>query len=185
MRKWLLLIALVLVFPLSSAAQVVPRAALFGGYTWAHAKFNDTNAGFSQNGWDGSLEVKPMPLVGFVADVSRHYATPNGIQENQTSFLFGPQISIPGSRRVIPFAHVMAGVVHGTNEQLTCTSLTTPCGVLTGNAFATAVGGGVDFKLGGPLWIRAIQADWMHAHLDPDHRTRVRLATGFVLRFGR
>jgi hypothetical protein len=190
MRKGLLLTLIVFALPLDSAAQVIPHAALFGGYTWVHAKFNSSNpgAGFSLNGWDGSLEVKPLPLVGIVADVSRQYASPMGVQENRTSILFGPQVSVPGFKRVIPYAHVMAGVIHGTTQQpsfcAAVVGVTCPPS-LTGNAFATAVGGGVDFKLAGPIWIRAIQVDWLHAGLNPDHHTQMRLATGLVLRFGR
>jgi hypothetical protein len=196
MRKWLFLGLFVLAFPVNSAAQVIPHAALFGGYTWVHAKFNNSSvlgpdAGFSLNGWDGSLELKPLPLVGFVADVSRQYASPGGYRENQTSLLFGPQVSIPGFKRVIPYVHAMAGVIHGTNniEPVYCAQVLgvtcPPTRLLTGNAFATAVGGGVDFKLAGPIWIRAVQVDWLHADLNPDHHTQMRLASGLVPRFGK
>jgi hypothetical protein len=177
MRKCLLLTLLFFSFPFVSAAQLIPHVAVFGGYTYVHAKYNSAPGGFSLNGWDGSLKVKPLPLVGLVADVSRQYGSPNGVRENQTSVLFGPQVSVPGFKRVIPYAHVMAGVVHGTNNRT--------LSLITGNSFATAVGGGVDIKLAGPLWFRAVQADWLHAHLSPDHHTQVRLATGLVVRFGR
>jgi hypothetical protein len=188
MRKWLF-VFLIAGFPLTASAQLVPHVALFGGYTWVRSEFNGiNNPGFSLNGWDASLEVKPIPLVGLVADVSRQYASPNGINENQTMALFGPQVSVPGFKRVIPYAHAMAGVIHGTTQQpggcIAVVGVTCPP-FLTGNAFATAVGGGVDFKLGGPIWIRAIQADWLHANLNPDHHTQVRLATGIVIRFGK
>lgn len=197
MRKWLFLGLFVLALPLDSAAQVIPHVALFGGYTYVHARFDNNlngpyqNTGLSLNGWDGSLEFKPLPLVGLVADVSRQYASPGGYQENQTSLLFGPQVSVPGFKRVIPYVHAMAGVVHGTNniELIGCVQVvgvTCPATrLLTGNAFATAVGGGVDLKLAGPIWIRAVQVDWLHGNLSPDHHTQMRLASGLVIRFGR
>ena len=188
MRRLLLLVAVLFAFPLASAAQIIPHVAVFGGYTWVHSKFNGINQpGFSLNGWDGSLEVKQFPLVGFVADVSRQYASPGGVPEKQTMFLFGPQLSVPGFKKVIPYAHAMAGVIHGTNDRSIC-ALGPPCpptSFFTGNAFATAVGGGIDYKLSGPVWIRVIQADWLHGDLNPDHHTQVRLATGIVIRFGR
>ena len=135
------------------------------------------------------LEVKPLPFIGLVGDISKQYGSPLGIRENQTSFLVGPQLSFPGIKGVIPYAHAMAGFVHGTNElqisgcipEVTCP----PNSLFTGNAFATAVGGGVDIKLKGPIWIRAVQVDWLRANLSPDHHTQVRLATGIVIRFGR
>jgi hypothetical protein len=190
MPKRLLLGLMFIALPVPLAAQIIPHVAIFGGYTYVHASRNGAT-GFSLNGWDGSLEVKPASWLGFVGDVSRQYASPNGIRENQTSILFGPQISVPGIPRVIPFAHAMAGVVHGTNRALAlgipCPS-TGPCynySIATGTALATAVGGGVDIKLTGPVWIRAIQADWLHGNLSPDHHTQARLSTGIVIRFGR
>lgn len=175
MRKCLWVAVVLFAFPMSSAAQFIPHVALFGGYTYVHAKYDSGPGGFSLNGWDGSLEVKPIPLVGLVADVSRQYASPGGVSQNQTSLLFGPQVSVPHIKRVIPFAHVMAGVVHGTNRQALA--------FIRDNTFATAVGGGVDIKLAGPIWLRALQVDWLHADLSPDHHTQVRLATGLVARF--
>ena len=197
MRRWLLLALLMLGLPLDSSAQIIPHVAVFGGYTYVHARFDNNingpyqKTGLSLNGWDGSLEVKPLPLVGLVADVSRQYASPGGFRENQTSFLVGPQVSVPGFKRVIPYIHAMAGVIHGTNniELVACVQVVgvscPPPRLSTGNAFATAVGGGVYIKLTGPLWFRAVQADWLHAHLSPDHHTQMRLATGLVVRFGR
>jgi hypothetical protein len=197
MWRWLPLALLMLGLPLDSPAQIIPHVAVFGGYTYVHDKFNGGGTGFSLNGWDGSLEFKPLPLVGFIADVSRQYASPNGIRENQTSVLVGPQISVPGFKRVIPYAHVMAGVAHGTNQTLLVSPQGSSCrlgscppgftivGISTGATFAAAVGGGVDVKLKGPLWFRAIQADWLHADLSPNHHTQARLSTGIVVRFGR
>ncbi len=203
MRRWLLLALLMLGLPLDSSAQIIPHVAVFGGYTYIHAKYNTGVGGFSLNGWDGSLEVKPLPLVGLVADVSRQYASPTqiasagSVKENQTTLLLGPEVSIPHIPRVIPFAHAMVGIIHGTNTVTYISPATgSPCtptscppaafrSLQTGNAFATALGGGVDIKLAGPLWFRAVQADWLHANLSPDHHTQVRLATGLVVRFGR
>jgi len=55
----------------------------------------------------------------------------------------------------------------------------------SGNAFAAVIGGGVDIKLKGPIWLRAIQADYLHANLAPDHHNQARISTGIVFRFGR
>jgi hypothetical protein len=162
------------------------NVAVFGGYSYWHAG-RDFGSGFSLNGWDASAEVGGSWLGG-VADFSRQYASPSGINENQYSLLFGPQFSVPHLPGVIPFAHALVGVVHGTNGVVI---LGVPCPpncspiVRTGNAFATALGGGLDVKALGPVWIRAFQVDYVHAQLNPDHHTQVRLSFGVVLRFGR
>jgi hypothetical protein len=179
MRKLLLPLLLLIGFPLVGSAQVVPRVDVFGGYTYVHAKFNNNGPTFNLNGWDASVEGRMASWLGVVADVSQQYGTPSGIQEKQTTALFGPQISAPGIPRVIPFAHALFGVAHGTNQAIPSGS---SFSILTGNAFATAVGGGVDIKILGPLWVRPIQADWLHSNLNPDHRTDVRLAAGIVIR---
>lgn len=165
------------------------NVAVFGGYSYWHAGRN-FGSGFSLNGWDASAEVGGSWLSG-VADISRQYASPSGINENQYSLLFGPQFSVPHLPGVIPFAHALVGVVHGTTGASPilippCSPvLCPPPGITTGNAFATALGGGLDIKAFGPLWIRAAQVDYVHAVLNPDHHTQVRLSFGVVLRLGR
>ncbi len=193
MRK--LMAAGLLLFGLAPAlrAQLIPRVALFGGYTLVRAQQNtpssSTGPSFNLNGWDASVEGGFAPWLGIVADVSRQYGSPFGYQEAQTTALFGPQISIHGIPRVIPFAHALVGVVHGTNRFsvpacIQVIGVTCPPIITTGNALATALGGGLDVKIFGPLWVRAIQADWLRAHLNPDHHTHLRISTGIVLRFG-
>lgn len=160
--------------------------AVFGGYSYWHAGRN-FGSGFSLNGWDASAEVGGSWLGG-VVDFSRQYASPSGINEDQYSLLLGPQFSVPHLPGVVPFAHALVGVVHGTNSVVI---LGAPCPpncspiVQTGNTFATALGGGLDVKALGPVWIRAVQVDYVHAQLNPDHHAQVRLSFGVVLRFGR
>ncbi|MGE5326448.1 MAG: hypothetical protein ACM3NO_05375 [Deltaproteobacteria bacterium] len=187
MRKWLFLVLLVFAVPLNSAAQIIPHFAVFGGYSHVHSKYTASNNGFGLNGWDTSFEVKPLPFISLVGDLSKQYGSPSGIGSSQTNFLVGPQLSVPGIKRVIPFAHAMVGVVHGSSQPIYCPAL---AGFLcpsipTGTNFATAVGGGVDYQLKGPIWVRAAQIDWIHSSLNPDHRSQVRFATGIVFRFGK
>lgn len=191
-----LLAAAFLLFGLAPAlrAQLIPRVALFGGYTLVRAQQNGgpgfTGPSFNLNGWDASVEGGVAPWLGLVAGVSQQYGSPLGYQERQTTALFGPQISIHGIPRVIPFAHALVGVVHGTNQfsaPACFQAVGVPCpppSIITGNAFATALGGGLDIKIFGPLWVRAIQADWLRAQLNPDHTTHFRVSAGIVLRFG-
>ena len=162
------------------------NVAVFGGYSYWHAG-RDFGSGFSLNGWDASAEVGGSWLGG-VADFSRQYASPSGVNENQYSLLFGPQFSVPHLPGVIPFAHALVGVVHGTNRVALlgapCPPICSPL-IQTGNAFATALGGGLDVRAVGPVWIRAAQVDYVHADLNPDHHAQVRLSFGVVLRFGK
>lgn len=175
--------------PVVALSQVVPKVALFGGATFVFSK-NDPNSGygvsdFHQTGWEGSAEEKVAPWIGMVADVSQQYGTYHG-GEKQTIALFGPQFSPKVVPRVIPFAHVLFGLAHGTNQVTTAVPVTgssaTFISIATGTSFATAVGGGLDIKLAGPVWIRVIQADYLHSDLSPDHHTTARLSAGIVFR---
>ncbi len=185
MRKIKTLVPLLLIlgFPLVACSQsvpFVPKVTLFGGYTIVRNQFNSGST-FNINGWDASITGKVAPWVGMVADFSSQYGVRSGEQEKQYMALFGPQFSPHVLHRVIPFAHVLVGVVHGTTGFTTGTTTGYSIPIITGNAFATAVGGGIDIKIFGPLWIRPIQADWIHATLGGDHHTQARIAAGIAL----
>jgi hypothetical protein len=180
MRKMILPVMLVLGLPLVSTAQLAPKFALFGGYTLVHAHFNPAagSSSFNLGGWEASAEDKVAPWLGIVADLSQQYGTRSGINEQQTLALFGPQVCFPINPRVIPFAHALFGGVYGTVFEFSDIGTFHDHGL----ALATALGGGMDIKIFGPLWFRPIQADYLRSRLDDDHRTDFRISAGFVLR---
>ena len=55
------------------------------------------------NGWEFSGQYKFLPFLGAVADFSGNYGTLHSANTREHTFLFGPQISLPG--KVSPFAH--------------------------------------------------------------------------------
>ena len=182
MRKSLLPMLFLFALPLAASAQAIPRVAVFGGYTYVRARLTNGPT-FHLDGWDASVEGRMASWLGIVGDVSQQYGRPSGNQEKQTTALFGPQLSAPGIPRVIPFAHALFGVTHGTSAVYGPTGA--PCAFNTlchGTAFATAVGGGIDIKIFGPFWVRPVQADWLHSNFDPDHHTDFRLSSGIVIR---
>lgn len=188
MKKLIPVLIMMVSLPMAASAQAIPKVTLFGGYTLVRNQQPNGGPSFNVNGWDASVEMKPASWLGLVGDVSQQYGSPSGVQERQTSVLFGPQVTVPGLKRVKPFAHILVGAVHGTNRAIffgaTCTS--TSCQGPTaffGTTLATAVGGGVDIKLTGPVWIRAIQVDYLHANLNPDHHTQMRVAAGIAFHF--
>lgn len=193
MRILLRCAVLVVCLPVAAAGQLLPKVTLFGGYTYLRAQ-QDNGSSFGLNGWDVSLEGKSFLWLGWVTDVSQQYGSPFGPTEKQTTALFGPQLSIPHVPRAVPFVHALFGIVHGTQSIKgialpvsgpLCPITGCPAGasILTGTSFATAVGGGVDVKLAGPVWWRVIQVDYLHGDLSPDHHTQARFATGVAFRF--
>ena len=201
MRKirWIVLVALVPCFPLRARSQGVPiisNYTVFGGFTTVRNRFDYGPPGcacpgptFYVRGWEASIERRVAAWVGIVADVSQQYGTASGgpfvgaQQENQAFALFGPQFSLRASHRAIPFGHVLIGPSYGTAfEEYQNGPTPSTSKVLD---FTTAVGGGVDIKITGPVWIRAIQVDYLHTKTDfnGDHATQLRISAGIAFRF--
>jgi hypothetical protein len=185
LKKLLIVVALLLDLPragLSQAVPPVPRVALFGGFTrvFDRADPNSFYVGsFHFDGGQASAEVKLTRWAGIVGDYGWQWSLRDG-QVTQRIALIGPQFSPHAIHHaLIPLAHVLVGDVHGTIDY---DNRTAPPAVSEGSVFATAVGGGLDIKLGRHFWFRAVQAEWLHADLSPDHHTTARISTGIVLR---
>jgi hypothetical protein len=175
MRKALNAICLVLLVSLTAMAQAVPKAELFGGYSWAGGNFH---------GWNTSVSVNVNRWLGVVADFSGHYGTETDgiVREKQSahSFLFGPRFALRKSKRVTPFAYALVGGMR-FNDNIT----------IPGQAFSAsdtgfnmALGGGLDVKVSERLAIRAFQLDYLRPNFFGEPHNRGRLAFGIVLRFG-
>jgi hypothetical protein len=191
MPKWLFAACLVFSIPFDASAQSIPHISVFGGYTFVRAyvpnQVTGHGDGFNLNGFEGSVEVKPLRSLGFVADVSQLYGSPYGGHERQTTALFGPRIIFPGTPRITPYLHLLTGFARGTSGYYVCPDLSTACpgGPIIRNVFAVSVGGGMDVKLRGRIWWRTFEVDWLHANLGLERHDHMRLATGIVIRFGR
>ena len=80
--------------------------------------------------------------------------------------------------KVKPFAHVLAGVVHGRTETDDVGFNITE----SDTGFAAAIGGGVDFKLSDRVDLRAIQFDYNPHHASGDTAHNFRIGIGFIFR---
>lgn len=163
-----------------AAAQIPSSGNVFFGYSYYNTNLNgDRN---SLNGWEGSIEGKFLPFIGIVADFDAHYGSENfnvcngfdcvlfNSAVTQNNYLFGPRASVSvGKFR--PFAEVLIGASHANIHHLT-----------SDTSFATAVGGGLDYKFLRLLAWR-FQGDYIHSNLFNQSENNVRLSTGIVLRF--
>jgi hypothetical protein len=163
----------------------VPSGNVFVGYSYLSADTNTSGRG-NLNGFEVSAEKKIFPFVGLVGDFSGHYGTelsnqfinPGGggflsTQAKLHSFLVGPRVSV-SVHGVRPFAHVLVGGAWLSQSN----------GLSSVNdaAFATAVGGGVDFKLVKFAGLR-VQGDLLHTQLFGNTQNNVRISTGLVFHF--
>ena len=86
--------------------------------------------------------------------------------------MFGPRLSVPIGR-LRPFAEFEVGVAHATTGN---------AGLGTDTSFATALGGGVDFRLFRPVAWR-VEGDYVRTDLFHTTQGNFRFSTGIVLRF--
>ena len=175
------------VFCAIASAQVPTSGNVFFGYS-----YNNTSLpGFDRtgtNGWEASLEGKFLPFIGIVADFDTHYGSygipvavtcPINIVNcgsnlsgdfTEHNYLFGPRASVSVGK-IRPFAEVLIGAGHvHTNFGASDTS------------FATAIGGGIDYKFFKLLAWR-LQGDYIHTNFFDVAQNNVRISTGIVVRF--
>ena len=179
-RIFLFVSAFCLFVSSSVAWAQVPKGNVFFGYSYGSADLN-SNDRSNLNGWEGSLEGKVLPFVGIVADLNGLYGTNNFPSSTQTfhvnahehNFLFGPRVSV-GIGRVRPFAHALFGAGHVT--------VSTSGYSASDTSFATALGGGLDFKLI-PLVSWRFQGDYLQTRFFGNTQNNGRFSTGIVLNF--
>jgi opacity protein-like surface antigen len=184
MRKSLLVSLAALLFASLASAQVPTSGNVFFGYSYYNTSplFDLTKRG-SLNGWEGSLEGKILPWVGMVADFSGHYGSQNvpcsvpvdcfippSVSIHEQNFLFGPRISMSVGK-IRPFAEALFGAGHINAD-----------GGGTDTSFATALGGGIDYKIVRLIALR-VQGDYVQTRFFGTTQNNVRLSTGIVFRF--
>jgi hypothetical protein len=171
---WLLTIPL-LTIASTAWAQIPTKGNVFFGYSFDRTPIasNDTT---NLNGWEASVEGKFLPWIGLVADVDGHYGSHNfsGTSADITAHnvLFGPRVSVQ-VQRFRPFAEFLVGVGHISRSNGISDSDTN---------YAEAVGGGLDYRVLGPVAIRG-ELDWINTHFYGEGQNGVRFSTGIALHF--
>jgi len=167
--------------PITPAAQDFA----FFGYSYDNTSISQGGRG-SLNGWNASLEGKFAPWIGLVTDIDGHYGSRNyavpcigpgpcpTVSANvaEHNFLFGPRVSVQ-VQRFRPFAEFLVGGSHVSRSS----------GISDSNtSFANAVGGGLDYRLAGPLAIRG-QIDWVTTRFYGETQNGVCFSTGVAIHF--
>ena len=144
------------------------KVELFGGYSYMW--FNNARSFTRADQFGGpefSAQYKFTNWIGAVADFGVGVGN-LGIPPTVSTFLFGPQISLPA--RISPFAHVLAGAAYFS-------------GGATDTVFSTAVGGGLDWKIGQHFSWRIVQGDYLMTRFFSTTQHNARAMTGIVFRF--
>ena len=185
MRKPAFIIFLLLCFAGIATAQIPTAGNVFIGYSFENTSSSSLNLDVTRpnlQGWEASLEGKVLPVLGIVADFSGHYGTdsftedtPNGplsasVTGHEAEVMFGPRVSISVAR-FRPFAEVEIGVGHMSTN-----------GNGSDTTWATAVGGGLDYRIVRPVAWR-FEGDYVSTHFFNATQQNLRLSTGIVFRF--
>lgn len=176
-------------------AQIPTSGNIFFGYSYSGGdvfvhgapEVQPASHSASLNGWHASLEGKFLPWIGIVGDVAVNYGSHNlpvcgfvlppcrvvNMDGKRYTLMLGPQVSVPVGR-FTPFAHALFGGAHMSNSGGGLSSSDT--------SFATAIGGGLDYKLIKGLALR-FQGDELHTSLFGGTQNHLRLSTGIDVRF--
>lgn len=183
MRTFLFVIFLTFILGSLAAAQVPTSGNVFFGYTYYHTDISSVDAA-NTNGWEASFEGKVLPFIGIVADFSQNYGSENftiicpgvgcpanvNVNVHEQNYLFGPRASFAvGKFR--PFAEALFGAGHVSTN-----------GIGNDTSFATALGGGLDYRIIRPIAWR-FEGDYVQTRFFGSTQNNVRLSTGIVLRF--
>ena len=202
MKKIVSISVLVLLCSLAAVAQDVPKAEAFLGYNYVRINSTTNISSYSSNGGSAQLALNFGKWVSGVADIGGyHNGVVNGYEIDNTmlSYLFGPRINIRKGRVTPYFNTLFGGIWFGasTAKQIapcsgTNCGSTTTTGRAAGslNAFAMAVGGGVDIKLSKHVAFRPIGLDYFLTRLknpilQEDHnQNNLRYSAGINFLFG-
>lgn len=193
MKKAIAIAVCTLAFIAASMAQDKPQSEFFGGYSYLHS--SDSGVSVNANGVSGSFSFNPNATVGLVADFGYYHANPNvasligpipistSVSVNTFSYMFGPKYAIRTHEKVTPFVQALFGGAH----QSTSFNISGITGSSGENAFAMALGGGLDVKATSNVAIRLIQAEYVLTKFNDGGNNRqnsIRLSAGVVFRFG-
>lgn len=172
-----------------AAAQLPTGGSAFVGYSYSRGQVfaSGSNGSINANGWEGSVAGTFLPWLAVAADLDWHYGshdftlcspapcTPKvaSVSASRHNVLFGPRASL-SMGRYTPFAELLLGLAHQTDSGAGISNSDT--------GFATAFGGGVDYRLLKGVAAR-VQIDSIHASLFGRSQSDIRISTGIVFHF--
>jgi len=163
-----------------------PRFEIFGGDSFVHASTDGNYVNF--NGWNASFAGNINSIFGIKGDFSGFYKNYDDLlRVNVHSFMAGPQITGRFDAPLDVFGHALFGVVQSREKIRDGNDY---INFDPENLFAMALGGGLDWKIGDNLAIRAPQIDYFpfyqggNDYLESFWIKNLRISAGVVFRFG-
>jgi hypothetical protein len=146
-RLIVVVVAVLVLVPVSLWAQDAPKAEVFGGFSFLHIS-SEGDFKHTLPGWTANVAGNVHKNFGFVGDISGEYKTIEGVSMKVHSFLGGVQATHRMAKASV-FARALYGVSHvGFSDSG------------SENDFTMAYGGGIDVRASDKISIRLIQFDW-------------------------
>jgi opacity protein-like surface antigen len=166
-------------------AQETPKVDVFAGYSYVRENPGPKSGdSFSLNGGSASVTYHIKDWVSAVADFGGYHngsILSSGADGTLSTYLFGPRVSYRSYRHFTPFGEALFGVAHAGASI---------AGGASGsqNAFAMAIGGGVDYRINNRFSLRPLQVDYLMTRFPEGTRNNqtqnnLRASTGIVIHF--
>lgn len=163
---------------------------IFAGYSYL--RFSPSTSGttgynsFNANGGSASIAYNATRWLSGVADFGAYHngnILNSGTDGTLSTYLFGPRVSYRHYRRITPYGQVLFGVAHASAN---FGGASGPGG--SDNAFAMALGGGVDVGVSHHFAVRPVQVDYLLTRFNQtgnggQNQNNLRVSTGIVFRF--
>lgn len=152
-----------------AAAQDVPRAEVFGGFSYLRTPIS---MGFNLVGWQAGPDINFSKNVALAFDFGGQYRSFFGIRVSQYEYAAGPRFKYRRGRTAF-FVHGLVGgdAAHAQSN--------------TQGALLFGAGGGVDLNLNDRLAIRVMQFDSLHDYTRNFWGHALRVGIGLVFKAGR
>jgi opacity protein-like surface antigen len=191
MKKSLFLASLLaLCLPLTASAQEgTPKVEIFGGYSYVRTDSSDGFDSINAHGFNASLAGNITKHIGLVSEFSRLTFSQSvtapivgeiTIDASVLTYLFGPRFTFYRGKAE-PFVHALLGGARG-NAKASVLGVSESA---TENAFAYALGGGLDVKVHDNFAIRVAQVDYLAERLGGETGNNFRYSAGVVIRLGK
>jgi hypothetical protein len=189
MNRLLMAITLCVLFSLPSFAQANEQRRYDINFNvLSYNRLNGSDFGGGTLGFT----VHATDHLGIVAEAGVHELLSIGVDQELTTYRFGPQYTRRSGKRLMMFVEGLAGGAHVSNKTTLftfcrvplCTPSTTST-TTTSNGFAFGAGGGLDIGIRNWIAFRAVQADYTFVRLGGSNNKGVRVGLGLVFRFGK
>jgi hypothetical protein len=186
MRKVVCFVGLLLLVSLSAAAQDKSRGELFGGYSYLRFSPGQGAQSVNFNGGVGSVSANLNNWFAVVGEIGGYHNGSiygSGVHGDVVSYLFGPRIFMSRGKITV-FGQGLFGGAHAKASGGGLVAKT--------NAFATAIGGGLDWNVGEHFGVRLGELDYVMTRFSNssgfgnnvnNNQNSFRYSTGVVFRF--